>query len=306
MTPVRTIALIAVAVVAIAVYASAFIVKEYETALKLRLGEIVASDFEPGLYFLVPIVNNVQTFDKRIQTMDQRPERFLTIEKKDVIVDSYIKFRIIDVAQFYRSTGGGNIARASALMSERINSSLRNEFGKRTIREVVSGERGEIMDLLRKDADEKAAELGLEIVDVRVKKIDLPREVSESVFGRMRAERERVASELRAEGEEAAEKIRANADRERTVILANAFREAEQLRGDGDSKAAEIYAQAFEEDREFYAFYRSMDAYRRVFADGSGVMVLEPESDFFRYFNSQEGRAKPQEGTLPSRARPSP
>jgi membrane protease subunit HflC len=298
--------LIAIAVVALVIYASTFIVREYELALKLRLGEIVASDYEPGLHFLVPIVNNVQKFDGRIQTLDQRPERFLTIEKKDVIVDSYAKYRIANVAQFYRATGGGNTARASALLSERINSSLRDEFGKRTIKEVVSGERGEIMELLRKDADEKAAELGLEIVDVRVKKIDLPPEVSESVYSRMRAERERVASELRAEGEEAAEKIRANADRQRTVTLANAYKEAEQLRGDGDSRSAEIYAQAFQRDPEFYAFYRSMDSYRRVFSDGSGVMVLQPDSDFFRYFNSQDGRVKPQEGTLPSRGGGSP
>jgi membrane protease subunit HflC len=289
MTPSKMFLGIAILAAALAISSSAFVVKQYELALKLRLGEIVDSDYEPGLHFLLPIWNNVKKFDGRIQTLDQRPERFLTIEKKDVIVDSYAKWRIADVAQFYRSTGGGNEARAAVLLSERINTSLRDEFGKRTIKEVVSGERAEIMELLRKDADEKAAELGLEIVDVRVKKIDLPPEVSESVYDRMRAERERVASELRAEGAEAAEKIRANADRERTVILANAYKEAERLRGEGDSKAAEIYAKAFSQNPEFYAFYRSMDAYRTVFDNGSGVMVLEPESDFFRYFNSQDG-----------------
>jgi len=289
MTPSRMFVGIAILSVALALSASAFTVKQYELALKLRLGEIVDADYKPGLHFLMPIWNNVKLFDGRIQTLDQRPERFLTIEKKDVIVDSYAKWRIANVAQFYRSTGGGNVARASVLLSERINTSLRDEFGKRTIKEVVSGERAEIMELLRKDADEKAAELGLEIVDVRVKKIDLPPEVSESVYDRMRAERERVASELRAEGAEAAEKIRANADRERTVILANAYKQAEGLRGEGDSKASEIYAKAFDQNREFYAFYRSMDAYRAVFGDGSGVMVLEPESDFFRYFKNQNG-----------------
>ncbi len=272
--------------VVIAAYSSMFVVRQYELALKLRLGEIVDSDYDPGLHFLIPGLNNVIKFDGRIHTLDQSPERFLTIEKKDVIVDSYAKWRIANVAQFYRSTGGGNEARAGALLSERINTSLRDEFGKRTIKEVVSGERTEIMELLRKDADEKAAELGLEIVDVRVKKIDLPPEVSESVYDRMRAERERVAAELRAEGAEAAEKIRANADRERTVILANAYKQAEELRGEGDSKASGIYAATFQQDPEFYAFYRSMDAYRNVFADGSGVMVLQPDSDFFRYFNS--------------------
>ncbi len=273
----------------IALYQSTFIVRQYELALKLRLGEIVDSDYEPGLHFMVPLVNNVIKFDGRIHTLDARPERFLTIEKKDVIVDSYAKWRIANVAQFYRSTGGGNETRAAALLSERINTSLRDEFGKRTIKEVVSGERTEIMELLRKDADEKAAELGLEIVDVRVKKIDLPPEVSESVYDRMRAERERVAAELRAEGAEGAEKIRANADRERTVILANAYKQAEELRGQGDAKASEVYATAFKQDPEFYAFYRSMDAYQAVFRDGSGALLLAPDSEFFRYFKNSDG-----------------
>jgi len=289
MTPSKMLLAVVALLVVIAAYSSMFVVRQYELAIKLRLGKIVDSSYDPGLHFMVPGLNNVIKFDGRIHTLDQRPERFLTIEKKDVIVDSYAKWRIANVAQYYRSTRGGNEARAGALLSERINTSLRDEFGKRTIKEVVSGERTEIMELLRKDADEKAAELGLEIVDVRVKKIDLPPEVSESVYQRMRAERERVAAELRAEGAEAAEKIRANADRERTVILANAYKQAEELRGEGDSKAAGIFAASFKQDPDFYAFYRSMDAYRNVFHDGSGVMVLQPDSDFFRYFNSQGG-----------------
>jgi membrane protease subunit HflC len=269
-------------------YASTFIVNQWEMALKLRLGEIVDADYKPGLHFLVPVLNNVTTFDGRIQTLDARPERFLTIEKKDVIVDSYAKWRIADVAQFYRTTGGSAL-KTGSLLSERINTSLRDEFGKRTIQEVVSGERAEIMALLTKDADVKANELGVEIIDVRVKRIDLPPEVSESVYGRMRAERERVARDLRAKGSEAAERIRSEADRQHTVILAEAYREAEELRGQGDAKAAEVFAKAYNQDAEFYSFYRSLNAYRKSFGSGSDLMVLQPDSEFFRYFKSKTG-----------------
>ena len=279
---------IGILLLGLVVYASTFTVAEYELALRLRLGEIVDSDYKPGLHFMVPVVNNVRKFDGRIQTMDSRPERFLTIEKKDVIVDSFAKWRINNVAQFFRSTGG-DIDKTSRLLQERINTSLRDEFGKRTIKEVVSGERAEIMALLTKDSDAKANELGVEIIDVRVKQIDLPPEVSESVYGRMRAERERVARDLRAQGSEAAERIRADADRQRTVILADAYREAETLRGNGDAKAAEIYANAFNANREFYAFYRSLNAYRSVFEAGDNIMVLQPDSEFFRYFRGKTG-----------------
>jgi modulator of FtsH protease HflC len=278
-----------VAIVGIVVYASTFIVNQWEVALKLRLGEIVHSDYKAGLHWMVPLINNVKTFDARIQTLDARPERFLTIEKKDVIVDSFAKWRISNVAQFYRSTGGSE-AKTSRLLAERINTSLRNEFGKRTIKEVVSGERAEIMSLLTKDIDAKGDELGVEILDIRVKQIDLPPEVSESVYDRMRAERERVARDLRAQGGEAAERIRAEADRERVVIIADAYKQAEELRGNGDGKAAEVYANAFNKDAEFYAFYRSLNAYKASFKDRSDVMVLQPDSDFFRYLNSQSGK----------------
>ncbi|MCB1752879.1 MAG: protease modulator HflC [Gammaproteobacteria bacterium] len=270
------------------IYSSAFVVNQWEVALKLRLGEIIDSDYEPGLHWMVPVLNEVKKFDGRIQTLDAQPQRFLTIEKKDVIVDSYAKWRISNVAQFYRSTGG-NSAKTSRLLAERINTSLRDEFGKRTIQEVVSGERAEIMALLTKDADEKAAELGVEILDVRVKQIDLPPEVSESVYDRMRAERERVARDLRAQGAEAAERIRADADRQQTVILADAFKEAEELRGNGDGKSAAIYANAFNKNREFYSFYRSLNAYRGMFNSGSDIMVLEPDSELFQYFKNAEG-----------------
>jgi len=277
------------ALVAVVVYASAFTVNQWEVAIKLRLGEIVDSNYDPGLHWKMPLINDVKKFDARIQTLDARPERFLTLEKKDVIVDSFVKWRIADVAQFYRSTGGSD-AKTARLLSERINTSLRNEFGRRTIKEVVSGERTEIMDLLTKDADAKAAELGVEILDVRVKQINLPEEVSNSVYARMRAERERVARDLRAKGGEAAERIRAEADRQRVVIVAEAYKQAEELRGEGDAKATDIYAAAFTQDKEFYAFYRSLNAYTNSFKDRSDIMVLQPNSDFFRYLKSQSGK----------------
>ncbi len=269
------------------VYSSAFVVNQWELAIKLRLGEIVDADYDPGLHWMVPLVNNVMKFDKRIQTLDAKPERFLTIEKKFVVVDSYAKWRISNVAQYFRSTGG-DPTKTSRLLSERINTALRDEFGKRTIQEAISGERAEIMELLKKDADEKAGELGVEIVDVRVKRIDFPRDVSDSVYDRMRTERERVAAELRAQGEEKAERIKADADRQETVIKAEAYKAAEEMRGEGDAKAAEIYANAYNKNREFYSFYRSLRAYRTVFEKGGDVMVLQPDSEFFEYFNSKE------------------
>ncbi len=281
-------ALVLALVIAVTGYSAAFKVQEWELALKLRWGKIVDSNYQPGLHFLMPIINNVRKFDARIQTLDAEPQRFLTAEKKDVIVDSFVKWRITDVAQYYRATGG-RITTASRLLAERINTSLRDEFGKRSIQEVISGERTEIMALLTKDSDAKAAELGIEVIDVRVKQIDLPQEVSGSVFDRMRAERQRVASEFRARGAEEAEKIRANADRQGTIIIAGAYKEAEELRGAGDAKSAEIYATAYNQNREFYSFYRSLNAYRTVFKGGNNMMVLEPDSEFFKYFNNFKG-----------------
>ncbi|MCU0767482.1 MAG: protease modulator HflC [Gammaproteobacteria bacterium] len=283
------IPLIALLLAGFGLYAATFYVHQWEVALKLRLGEIVSSDYQPGIHFLVPVLNEVRKFDGRIQGLDTKPERFLTIEKKDVLVDSYVKWRISNVAQYFRATGG-NAARAERLLSERINTRLRDEFGRRTIQEVVSGERGEIMQALTKAADEQAAELGIEIIDVRVKKIDLPGEVSESVYDRMRAERERVARDLRAKGAEAAERIRADADRQQTEILATAYRESEVTRGEGDAKAAEIYAGAFQKNAEFYSFWRSLGAYRAVFERGGDLMVLDPASEFFRYLSSPTGK----------------
>jgi membrane protease subunit HflC len=288
MNKLKTFLPLGLAGLVIAVYAFTFVVQQYEVAIKLRLGQIVGDDYQPGLHFKVPVLNNIKVFDRRIQTMDSRPERFLTIEKKDVIVDSYTKWRISNAAQFFRSTGG-NVARTSRLLSERVNTSLRNEFGKRTIQEVVSDDRLALMALLTKEVNENAQDLGIEVVDVRVKKIDLPPEVSESVYSRMRAERERVARDLRAQGGEAAERIRADADRQRTVIVAEAFRESEETRGEGDARAAQIYANAFNQDREFYAFFRSLSAYRSSLGQERDVMVLEPDSDFFRFFRDPAG-----------------
>jgi membrane protease subunit HflC len=286
MSPKGTISIIGLAIAAVIIYFSAFVVYQWELAIKLRLGEIVDSDYDPGLHWMFPVINNVKKFDKRIQTLDARPERFLTIEKKFVVVDSYAKWRISNVAQYFRSTGGDPL-KTSGLLSERINTALRDEFGKRTIQEAISGERAEIMELLRKSADEKASELGVEIVDVRVKRIDFPRDVSDSVYERMRTERQRVAAELRAQGEEKAEEIKANADRQKTVIVAEAYKQAEQMRGEGDAKAAEIYANAYNENREFYAFYRSLNAYRAIFEQGGDIMVLQPDSEFFEYFKDK-------------------
>lgn len=288
MSMTKTLALVLGVILLLAGYASIFKVQEWEVALKLRLGEILDADYAPGLHVMAPLINNVLKFDKRIQTLDATPQRFLTIEKKFVIVDSFAKWRISNVAQYYRTTGG-NPAKTSRLLSERINTALRDEFGKRTIQEAISGERTQIMDVLTKHADEQAGELGVEIIDVRVKRIDFPPEVSDSVYDRMRTERERVARELRAQGSEAAERIRADADRQRTIIVADAYKEAEQMRGQGDAKATEIYAQAFEKNPEFYSFYRSLNAYRSVFSKGGDIMVLEPDSEFFRYFGSKSG-----------------
>ncbi|MEM1091018.1 MAG: protease modulator HflC [Pseudomonadota bacterium] len=275
------------ALVAILLYLSAFTVSEVEYAAKFRLGEVVRTDFEPGLHWQLPIVNNVRKFDRRILTLDAQPERFITSEKKDVIVDSFVKWRISDVRDFYTATGGGDLVRARQRLSQIIADGLRAEFAKRTLQEVISTEREEIMQSLVVRASGVASSLGIEIVDVRVKRIDLPDQVSSSVFSRMRAERKEVANELRSEGNEEAEKIAAGADRERTVLLAESQRDAERIRGEGDAQAANLYAQAYERDREFYSFYRSLQAYRQTFGNGGDVMMLDSTSEFFDYFGQQ-------------------
>jgi len=265
-----------------------FTVDERERAIKFRLGEIVKTDFEPGLYFKFPLVNNVIKFDARIVTLDADPERYLTSEKKNVIVDSFVKWQIEDVGAYYTAMGGDE-RNANLRLSQIIKDGLRGEFGKRTIQEVVSGERAQIMTILTANAAKQAKAFGISVVDVRIKRIDLSQDVSTSVFLRMEAERARVAKDLRSKGAEAAERIRADADRQRTIIIADAFRGAEELRGQGDGEAAAIYAKAFTQDREFYSFYRSLNAYRDSFKDRSDILVLEPDNDFFKYFKNSKG-----------------
>ena len=266
---------------------SMFVVKEWERAILFRLGEIVRTDYKPGLHFKLPIVNNVRKYDGRIMTLDAEPERYLTAEKKNVIVDAFVKWRIGNVANYYTAMGGDE-SRANIRLSQIIKDGLRGEFGKRTIQEVVSGERREIMEVISLNADKLAQEFGINILDVRIKRIDLPEDISDNVYRRMEAERAREAKDKRAKGAEAAERIRAEADRERTVILAEAYREAEQTRGEGDAKAADIYARAFNQDPEFYSFYRSINAYRNSFSQKSDVLVLEPNTDFFNYFKNMK------------------
>ncbi|MEY3807413.1 MAG: hypothetical protein RI893_389 [Pseudomonadota bacterium] len=265
---------------------SLFTVSETEKVIKFRLGEIVKNDYEPGLHFKLPFINNVKKFDKRIQTMDAKPERFLTAEKKNVIVDSFVKWRIGDVTTFY-TVVAGDVDQANLRLDQIVKDAFRGEFGKRNIKQLLSTDRQAIREILIKNAMPLAAALGMEIVDVQVMRIDLPDEVSSSVFRRMEAERERVAREFRSQGAEAAERIRADADRQRVVTMANAFKDAEILRGEGDAKSAEIYAQAYGEDTEFFTFYRSLNAYKKTFSN-SGMMVLDPNSDFFKYFKQQK------------------
>lgn len=263
-----------------------FTVDQKEKAIKFKLGQIEKSDYEPGLHFKWPFINNIKKFDARIQTMESQPERFLTAEKKNVIVDSFVKWRIGDVNKFY-TVVAGDILQANLRLDQIIKDAFRGEFGKRNIKELVSTDRMRIRDILIKNSKPLAANLGMEIIDVRVKRIDLPEEVSSSVFRRMEAERERVAREFRSQGSEASEKIRADADRQRVVTLANAYRDAEKLRGEGDAKSAEIYANAYGSDPEFFTFNRSLSAYKKTFAGQGSMMVLDPESDFFKYFKSQ-------------------
>lgn len=270
---------------------SAFTVDQREYALVFRLGEIVSVKKEPGLYFKVPLLDNVRYFDNRILTLNwEEPDRFLTSEKKNVLVDSFVKWRIVDPAKYYVSVKGDEIA-AERRLSQTVNAGLRDEFGKRTIHDVVSGERSQIMEILRQSADKESRQMGIQVLDVRLKRVDLPQEVSESVYQRMEAERKRVANELRSQGAGAAEKIRADADRQREVIIAEAFREAQNIKGEGDAKASEIYANAYGKNPEFYSFYRSLEAYRNSFKSKSDVLVLEPNSDFFKYMRSS-GSAK--------------
>ena len=265
---------------------SIFTVDQRKYAIVFQLGEIKSVITEPGLNFKWPLIQNVRYFDKLILTLDNpEPERFITSEKKNVLVDSYIKWRIVDPRLYYISVQGDE-TRAKIRLNQTVNAGLREEFGRRTVHDVVSGERDKIMDQMREKADKDARTIGVQIVDVRLKRVELPSEVSEAVYRRMEAERKRVANELRSQGSAEAEKIRADADRQREIIVAEAYRDAQKIKGEGDAKATAIYGQAFGQNPEFYAFYRSLEAYRNSFKSKSDVMVVDPGSDFFKYMKS--------------------
>ena len=284
----QTLVGILIAIVLVVLSNSLYVIRETQRGVLLKFGEVVDPDLKPGIHLKIPFVNSVRKFDGRILTVDSSPERFFTQEKKALIVDSYAKFRVTDTAKYYTATNGEE-NRAAALLSQRINDGLRNQVAVRTVQEVVSGQRDELMQAITSQLNELANdELGVEVIDVRVKKIDLPPDVSESVYRRMNAEREKEARELRSEGKELAEGIRAAADREVTVIEANAFRDAEIIRGNGDAEATRIYAEAFNQDPEFYSFTRSLQAYRETFNAGGDVMLLQPDSQFFQYLRNPE------------------
>ena len=273
--------------VAVVIAMSTFIVHERELAIKFKLGEIVESDYQPGIYFQIPIINNVRKFDSRILTMDTPSERFLTAEKKNVIVNSFAKWRIADPKTFYTATAGDE-RQAIARMASIINNELKGQIASKNMREVISGERATIMQEVTDNAGVKIRDLGIELIDVRVKKVELPENVSNNVYRRMATERQTVAKEFRSRGEEKAKQIRANADRQREEILAEAYRKSEQIRGEGDATAAKTYADSYNQDKEFYSFYRSMKAYEVSFGNNQDIILLSPESDFFKYFKNSK------------------
>ncbi len=276
-----------IAAVLFVLSSSIYTVKQWETAIVFRLGEIVKANVSPGLHFKTPFINNIKTFDVRLQTLDAAPERYLTSEKKNLIVDSFIKWRITDAKKFY-TTMSGDYRLANLRLSQIIKDGLRAAFGERSVQQVISGDREQLVSQIRQDANKQAADFGIQIADIRIKRVDLPEDVSDSVFRRMEAERKRVAKDLRSKGAEAAEKIRADADRQRVVILADAYRKAEKLRGEGDAKASVIYAQAYGKDKDFFAFYQSLNAYQQAFKDKSDVILVDPKMDYFKYLKKAE------------------
>jgi membrane protease subunit HflC len=281
----------AVVVTLLVLSMSVYTVDQRKAAIKFQLGEVVSMQTEPGLYFMVPVLQNVRLYDTRIQTYDTKDaERFLTSENKNVLVDSFVKWRVIDVRQYYVSVRGDPAA-AEARISQTVNDALRAEFAKRTVHDVVSGERQKIMDTVADKVDKDVKNIGVEVVDVRLKRVDLVPEISSDVYRRMESERKRVANELRSTGAAEGEKIKADADRQKQVIVAEAYRDAQRIKGEGDAQAARIYAEAFGRNPEFYSFYRSLEAYRASLRNKSDVMVLEPSSDFFKYLKSP-GRGK--------------
>ncbi|MDC0981022.1 protease modulator HflC [Candidatus Pseudothioglobus singularis] len=281
----KKLIIVVIALLVILLSSSLYTVNETQVAIKLRLGEIVSVENKPGLKFKTPFVNNVVSFDKRIQTLDSAAESFLTVEKKNVVVDSYVKWRIVDTEKFYISTGGA-MASANLRLAQNNQDALRTEFSKRTIIEVVSDEREAIMATVKTKLKTIAEdEFGIEVIDVRIKRIELAQEVRNSVYSRMETERKSIANKFRSEGAEEAEKIQAFADKERTIILANAYRDSEKIRGEGDAISASNYAEAYSQDVDFYSFYRSLESYKKSFSDQGDILVLNPESEFFRYFN---------------------
>jgi len=285
MKKISIISIVLIPILAIIASSALYTVNETQVAIKLRLGEVVSIEDEPGLKFKTPFVNNVVFFDQRVQTLDSAPEAFLTIEKKNVIVDSYVKWRIVDVWKFYISTGG-TVASANLRLAQNNQDALRSEFSRRTIREVVSDQRDAIMATVKSKLKAIAeTEYGIEIVDVRIKRIELSPAVRNSVYLRMETERKGLANKLRSEGSEEAEKIQAFAEKERTIILANAYRDSEIVRGEGDAESASNYAEAYSQDAEFYSFYRSLESYRKSFGQPGDILVLSPDSEFFRHFN---------------------
>ena len=284
-----TTALIAIVIILVLASMSLFTVDQRQQAIVFRLGEVVSIKTKPGLYWKLPLVEDVRYFDIRIHTVDsEEPERFLTSEKKNVLVDSFVKWRIADVEQYYVSVGGDE-RRAQDRLNKTVNDSLRAEFGKRTVYQVISGERDEIIELMREKVDDDARKIGVKVLDVRLKRVDLTQEISEAVYRRMEAERKRVANELRSTGFAEAEKIRADADREREIIIAKAYRDAQRVKGEGDARAAGIYARSFRQDPDFYDFYRSLDAYRGTFRNKGDLLILEPDSDFFKFMQTPRG-----------------
>lgn len=273
------------------VWMSTYIVHERELVIKFKLGEIVATEIEPGLKWKIPVINNIRKFDSRVLTLDTPSERFLTSEKKNVIVDSFVKWRIVNPRDYYTSTSGDERIAVSRIVSI-LNDEMKGQFGSKTVHEVISGERSAIMQTVNENAGVKTRDLGIELVDVRIKKVELPSNVSESVFQRMIKERATVAKAFRSAGEEKAKGIRANADRQRTEILAEAYRKSEEIRGDGDAQAARIYADAFGADKEFYSFHRSLKAYENSFKNTGDILLLDPQSDFFKFFKDSSGTAK--------------
>jgi membrane protease subunit HflC len=282
---------VALVVIGLILAMSMYTVDQRKAAVKFQLGEVVAVITKPGLYFMVPLLQNVKLYDMRIQTLDARDaERFLTNENKNVLVDSFVKWRIIDVKQYFVSVRGDSIA-AEARINQTVNDALRAEFAKRTVHEVVSGEREKIMSTVSDKVDRDLKNIGVEVVDVRLKRVDLVPEISSDVYRRMESERKRVANELRATGQAEGEKIKAEADRQRQVIVAEAYREAQKAKGEGDAQASRIYAEAYQRNPEFFSFYRSMEAYRQSMRSKGDVMVLDPSSDFFKYLKNP-GRGK--------------